>query len=231
MINSRSFLWTPAALLVLLIAQQTPTRADFTPIAQPNTAYTSSTTLVDLASITDGTTVNSLVSGTETISLSTNLTKWTVPVPLGYSFWGSPPFTESSTPPVLQSGTSLTSLTLSFGLAVNTFGLELQGNPAVPALSSFTMNFYDNATLVGSVTQSVNSNQTATDPGARLFAATSLSNAFTQVVITAPLAASGFGIAQLRFGTASVVPEPASIAMMAQAIGVAGFVVWRKRRK
>lgn len=230
MINSRSFLWTPAALLVLLIAQQTPIRADFTPIAQPDTAYTSSTTLVNLAGILDAQTVNSLVSGTETISLSTNLTKWTVPTPMAYSFWGSPPYTESSIPPVLQSGTTLTSLTLSFGQAVNTFGLELQGNTAVPAVSSFTMNFYDNTTLVGSVTQSVNSNQTATDPGARLFAATSLSNAFTQVVITAPLAASGFGIAQLRFGTTSV-PEPASIAMMAQAIGVAGFVVWRKRRK
>lgn len=230
MIKSRSFLWSQAALLVLLIAQQTPSRADFTPIAQPNAAYTSSTTLVDIASISDGTTVNSLTSGSQTVGLSTSLTKWTIPVPMAYSFWGSPPFTESSTPPVLQSGTTLTSLTLSFGLAVNTFGLELQGNTAVPGVSSFTLNFYDNATLVGSVTQNVNSDSTATDPGARLFAATSLSNPFTQVVVTAPLSASGFGIAQLRFGTTSV-PEPASIAIMAQAIGVAGFVVWRKRRK
>lgn len=225
---TRSFCWSIATIISLVTGLQNSIKADFTQITLPDSTYTSSTSLINIATISDGTPVSSITDGTQTVSLSSSLTKWTVPVPLGYSFWGSAPFTESSTPATLQTSNTQTSLTLFLSLASNTFGLEIEGSPATPGVSTFTMNFYDNATLVGSISQNVDSDSNNAGAGARLIAATSFSNPFTQVVITAPLSANGFSIAQVRY---SVVPEPASIAMMAQAIGAVGFVVWRKRRK
>jgi hypothetical protein len=42
--------------------------------------------------------------------------------------------------------------------------------------------------------------------------------------------AGGFGVAQIRWGTAAV-PEPASIALMAQAAVGFGYIAYRRRRK
>ena len=79
---------------------------------------------------------------------------------------------------------------------------------------------------MGSIVQSVNGTS-----GALLFAATSYSNPFTIVTIAAPGGAQGFAMAQFRYATgATPVPEPASIALIAQAFAAAGFYTWRKRR-
>jgi hypothetical protein len=224
--NKRLFMW--AGVFILLLST-TRSKADFTQVLDPDVVYTSSTTLIDIATISDGSVVGSISDGTQTVTLSANLTKWTVPVPLAYSFWG-PAGTEreSSAPPTLQSATTLTSLTMDLALASNTFGFELLGNPGTPGISTFTLNFYENTNLVGSFSRNIDSDQNNAGAGALLMAATSFSNPFTRVVLTAPLSANGFSIAQVRY---NVVPEPASIAMMAQAVGVAGFYMWRRRRR
>ena len=206
--------------------------ADFTPISQPTAPYTSSTTVLNMTSVGSGSSGTSFPQAPMTITSNTSLTKWTVGVPLGYTFWGSPPNTESSQPDQLITNTSTTSITLSLSSAQNAFGFELQGNPGNPVTTAFTVNFFDvSNTLVGSITRSVDANATNPGAGALLFAATSLSNPFIRATIVTPTGfAGGFGVAQLRWGTTAV-PEPASIALMAQAAVGFGYVIYRRRRK
>jgi hypothetical protein len=198
-------------------------RADFTPIAQPTLGYTSSTTLIDISGIPDGTTgITSVTQGAQTISFDQSLEKGSVPGG-GFSTWNSPPAVESSTPPVLFRA-STNSLTMSLSVLSTTFGFELQGN--VETLSSqFLVTFLDNAlTPVGSVNLLVNGTS-----GALLFAASTTTSPFMRVTIeNTSLDADGFAIANLRY---TAVPEPASIAMIAQALVAVGFYGWRKRRQ
>lgn len=196
-------------------------RADFTPIAQPTAAYTSSTTLVDISGIPDGTSgITSVTQGAQTISFDQSVTKTTVGV--GWQTWGSPPNTESSTPPVLFR-TFTNSLTLVLSVPSTTFGLELQGNEFV--LSQFLVIFLDESlNPVGNVNLQVDGSA-----GALLFAASTTTSPFSRVVINdTSQNANGFAMAQLRF---IPVPEPASVIMIAQAIAAAGFYGWRKRRQ
>lgn len=197
-------------------------KADFTPIAQPNAAYTSSTTLIDISGIPDGTTgILSVTDGTQTVSFDQTVEKETAGG-AGWATWGSPPNTESSTPPVLIRSTT-NSLTLNLAVPSTTFGLELQGNNFI--VSQFLVTFLDQAlNPVGSVNLAVDGNG-----GALLFAASTTTSPFASVVINnTSNDADGFAIAQLRY---TAVPEPASVAMLVQAIGAVGFYGWRKRRQ
>jgi alpha-D-ribose 1-methylphosphonate 5-triphosphate synthase subunit PhnG len=206
--------------------------ADFTPINQPDSTYTSSTTVLNMTGVGSGSSGTSFPEGSMTVTSNTVLTKWTVGVPLGYSFWGSPPNTETSQPDQLVTNNSTTSISLSLSSAQNTFGFELQGSPSNPVTTAFTVNFFDaSSTLVGSIVRSVDANQSNPGAGALLFAATSFSNPFVRATIVAPTGfAGGFGVAQIRWGTAAV-PEPASIALMAQAAVGFGYIAYRRRRK
>src|SRR6516225_11019966 len=75
------------------------TLLSFTPIAQPDAAYTGGTTNLASHIPADGTALTSLSDGTETITFSSTVTAATVPST--FTTWGSPPATESSTPRVL----------------------------------------------------------------------------------------------------------------------------------
>ena len=158
--------------------------SSFTPIPLPDAAYQASTTLIGLASISDGTPLGSITDGTQTVTFDTILTKETVGA--YWSTWSSPPFSESSAPPILVSGGA--SLALSLALPSSIFGFELEPDPFGP--HDFTADFYSGATLVGSIAQTVDGNA-----GARLFAA-STDGSFDRVVITGTV---DFAIAQVRY--------------------------------
>lgn len=212
----------PLALACVAMLAGVSARADFNPIPQPNAAYTSSTTLIDISGIPDGTTgIASVTDGTQTVSFDQSLEKGTVGA--GWATWNSPPAVESSTPPVLFR-VSTNSLTLSLSVLSTTFGFELQGNEDTVS-SQFLVTFLDNAlNPVGNVNLLVNGNA-----GALLFAASTTTSPFSRVTIdNTSLDADGFAIANLRY---TAVPEPASIAMVAQAIAAVGFYGWRKRRQ
>jgi hypothetical protein len=193
--------------------------ADFTAIPQPDLAYTSSTTLIDISSIPNGTTgITSVTDGSQTVSFDSEMTKTSVGE--GWSTWNSPPAVESSTPDVLFQTESST-LTMTLGLPSTTFGFELQGNQYVP--SQFYVAFMDGVSLVGFVDLEVDG-----DGGALLFAGSTTTSPFTSVIITnTSLNADGFAVANLRY---TAVPEPASVVMIVQAIGAVGYYGWRKRR-
>lgn len=211
-----------AALLSMAMLAGVSAKADFTPIAQPTVAYTSSTTLIDVSGIPDGTTgITSVTDGIQTVSFDQSLEKGTAGGS-GWATWNSPPAVESSTPPVLFRA-STNSLTLSLSTLSTTFGFELQGNNFI--VSQFLVTFLDNAlNPVGNVNLAVDGTG-----GALLFAASTTTSPFSRVTIeNTSLDAGGFGIANIRY---TAVPEPASVAMVAQAIAAIGFYGWRKRRQ
>jgi hypothetical protein len=201
-----------------------PAKADFNPIALPTAGYTSSTSLINIAGIPDGTTgIPSVTDGTQIVSFGVPMNKTTVGV--NFATWGAPPFTESSTPPVLTTPPTtfvVTTLQLQLSVPSLTFGFELQGDALTT--NEFNVQFYEGAVPVGNITLFIDGTA-----GARLFAASSTDSPFTSVVINnVDGRAGGFAIANLRY---TAVPEPASIAMVAQAIAVVGFYGWRKRRQ
>lgn len=220
------------ACLTALTVFVSKTSADFIQISSPTAPYTSSTTVLNMTSVGSGSSGTSFPQPPQTITSNTLLTKWTVGVPFGYTFWGSPPNTETSQPDQLITDTSTTSITLSLATPENTFGFELQGNPANPVSTVFNITFFDvSNSVVGSFPISISANSTSPNPGARLVAATSNTNPFIRATIVAPGGfTGGFGVAQVRWG-AAVVPEPASIALMAQAAIGLGFVAYRRRRR
>lgn len=165
----------------------------FTVIPQPDAAYVAGTTLVDLSSVADDDMLTGITQGSQTITFSQTMTKTTVPA--GWASWGSPPNTETSTPEVLyQEISSILDVTLS--QAATIFGMELE--PDLFGPYPMKADFYNGATLVGSITEFVNGQSDA-----KLFAASDGAG-FTRVVLEETSGTSrGFAMAQLRFG-----PEP-----------------------
>jgi hypothetical protein len=186
----------------------------FTQITQPDAAYLSSTTLIDISSIPDTTVINSITDGTQTVSFGVQQVE-KLQVGSGWSTWGSPPDTESSTPPILYTD-SFTSLTLSLSNPSTIFGFELQPNPF--SVSNFTVEYFDSTpSLLGSLSLSPNGSAGA------LLSAASDGNPFSRVVITSNSGAD-FAIAQVRY--TSSVPGPIPVLGAASAFGFS-----RKLRK
>jgi len=210
---------TAFALLSVIALTGLPVKADFTPIATPTAAYTSSTDLIDISSIPDFTTgITSVTDGTQTVSFDVALEKRTVGS--SWSTWNNPPFVESSNPPVLFR-TDGNSLTMTLSVLSTTFGFELEGNSFGAA--EYRVTFYEGAVAVGSITETI-----IGQAGAKLIDAYSTDEFFTSVRIdNIDGLANGFAIAQVRYA----VPEPASVIMIVQAIGAVGFYGWRKRRQ
>ncbi|MFL6513901.1 MAG: hypothetical protein ACJ8M1_02635 [Chthoniobacterales bacterium] len=199
------FLWDPAA------------KAAFMQIPQPNSTYTSSTTLIPITG-PDGDTTPTLSDSNLTVTFSTLMQKFTVPDT--WFNWSSPPNAETSTPRVLSPVDYLTttSVTLSFSQGLSTFGLEAEPD-AFEGSFPIRLDFFSGATLLGTVSNDLDGMTSA------LFAATS-STPITSVTLTIEgnsqdPAGTDPGIAQIRYALAlspQTVPEGgASIWLMAAA--------------
>ena len=128
--------------------------------------------------------------------------------------------TEGATPRVLDSfGASV--VTLNFSSPLGIFGFEAEPN-LIDGPYSITAQFFDGATLVGTISQNLNGYQ-----GARLFAAETTTEVFTSIRITAAAGADGFAIARPRY--AAPVPEPATLTLLTS--GIAALMGYRKRRR
>ena len=187
----------------------------FSTFTSPDSLYLSSTTLIDISGIPEFTSLTSVTDGTQTVSFSGTVQKRQV----GSSWltWGSPPATESSTPPVLfYTGDSLT---LSLSSPSSIFGFELE--PNIFSQFSYTASYYSGASLLGSINRSPDGSA-----GALLYAASTRD--ITRVEISATGTSSqGFAIAQLRYGAGTTsVPGPLPILGVAAAFGFS-----RKLRK
>lgn len=204
----------PACLFVAIM----PASAGIIPIAQPDSTYTTNTILLPIPG-NAGDSVNSLTDGVFTINLSATETIADVSVN-GWSTWGAPPDTESSTPRVLHDpgyNPAATSITLSFSDGVQTFGLEAEPDPF--SVHNITLDFYNGATLLGSITRSIDGNS-----GARLLAGTSDGALITSAVLSSD---TDFAFGQVR---AAEVPEPATFALFGTGIGALLLAVRRRQR-
>src|SRR5262249_50675258 len=80
--------WAPLALAAVI---GIPSRADFTPIAQPNAGYLASPSLLPITAV-DFDVMSDVTNGIDTIMFDIPMAALTVPAI--WSSWGSPPNTE-----------------------------------------------------------------------------------------------------------------------------------------
>src|SRR5262245_35013938 len=85
---------SPSRSHLRLEALEPRTLLSFTPISLPDSTYTGSTTKIEITT-PDGSTTTSITDGTETVTFSQTMTAATIGN--GWSNWGDPPNTESST--------------------------------------------------------------------------------------------------------------------------------------
>ncbi len=208
------------ATLLLAGAVAAPLSATLIPIAQPNASYTSSTTLLPVTA-TELSNVSSITDGIFTATFSEPLQVATVPT--NWLTWGSPPAVENSTPRVLITpGTTSTLLTITFSQPVTLFGLEAMPDAFGP--EPMTENFYNGSTNIGSIQLTPDGSA-----GALLFAASStIPITSIDITTTANPSANGtdFAVAELRYSLAT--PEPNTWIAMATGLGI---IAWSRRRK
>lgn len=156
---------------------------------------------------------------TETPLAGCNLPKGTKPVASLPLLW-SGQYTYGPDPGDGVTGVSpVSSLTMTFGGAtVKTFGFEAQ--PDSSTVDAMTATFYNNATVLGTISLNVSGNG-----GALLFAATS-TTAFTSVKLT-DAASDDFALANLRFSS-NTIPEPASFLLLGSSLAALGL--WKLYR-
>lgn len=220
--------WKVLLPLALVAA---PAFGQLTQISQPTTTYTSTTTLVPIT-VADGTVVTSITNGAETIglgSIAPNTSFFTArSIPSGgWTSWGSPPNTESSTPRVVGEDIQVTSLTLTLSAPVTTFGFEIEPDSFVS--STINAAYYSGGTLLGTISQSINGHAGA------LLVAGSSTLPITSVVITAPAGASGFAMAQFRYAglVSGAVPtlNTASIVGLGLLLAAAGALLAQAQKR
>lgn len=139
----------------------------------------------------------------------------------GWATWGSPPHTEQENPRVFWTQ-GATQLTFTFSKPIDVWGFEAQPNPF--DVFDITAEFFNGATLVGTITRSVDGNG-----GARLFAAIAdFGSTFTSVRVTS---SADFAVAQLRYrlDDGTIIPEPATWGMMILGFGLVGFAMRRRK--
>jgi hypothetical protein len=212
-----------AGLLIGLLGAA-PAFAQFTTFATPTPAYTGSTTVIPIPGANLSTTT-SLTDGTETLTFSSTVDVRTVPSG-GWATWNSPPAVESATPRVIAA-VSATTLTITLSSPRTTFGIEIEPNNGTQTI---TATYFNGGTTLGTISQSV-----VGSSGALLFAA-STTTPITSVTVTAPAAASGFAMAQFRYGSTSSLPPTAVPALgtpafsaLAMALLAAGALLSRRR--
>jgi hypothetical protein len=207
--------FTFAATALAALSLAAPASA-ITVISTPDDGYRTLTTLIGVpASPGPRTSWGDLDL---TVSFSTPLLPLTVGS--GWATWGSPPDTEQDNPRVFWTQ-GATTIEFGFSSAITAWGFEAQPNPF--SVFDITAEFYNGATLLGTITRSVDGNA-----GARLFAAIAdAGDSFTRVVVRSD---ADFAVAQLRYTLPAVIPEPATWAMMIAGFGFVGFAMRRRAR-
>jgi len=189
-----------------------------TQISTPVDEYRTSTFLIGVPG--NGTPRSSWGDEFLTVDFSTDLEPRTVGV--NWATWGSPPDTEQDNPRIWFTQ-GATTLTFTFDTPVSLWGFEAEPNPFADI--DFTVEYFDGATSLGTISRTINGNA-----GARLLAAAAdVGDSFTSVTVTA---GSDFAIAQLRYAFGptpfTLVPEPATWAMMIAGFGLVGFAARRR---
>jgi len=121
------------------------------------------------------------------------------------------------------------SVTLSFNKPVKEFGVEMEQNSFLA--STLEADFYNGPVTLADLVGSIIIPLAAEAPGsARLFAASTTTSQFTEVVLSADFNAQGMGIAAFRYAgvVGAQVPEPSSFGLTGLVIAMAGCA-WRRR--
>ena len=207
-----------AAVVAALAVSVGTLYADFTPISAPDAAYLASTTKIAIPGPYGYTPIAGVSDGTESVTFSGACAA--IMIRGGdWATWSDPPFAEapagSAFPGVYSGGATLVTLTL--GVPTQTFGVEMEPNPF--AIHGMTADFYNGATLVGSVSIPVDG-----QAGARLFAGGTTTDQFTSVVLSSDV---DFAFSQIRYGGAGQIPEPSVLVLL----GLGVVALGRRLRK
>ena len=208
---------------LVAIAGCLPAFAQFTVIATPTASYTGGTYLVAITQ-PDCTNLSSLTLGPQTVGLGATMVVNTALVfPLGcggWGAWGTPPNVETATPRIVD--TTNTSTTLTLSTPSMTFGFEVE--PESIGISTFTANYFNGSTPLGTIVIPVNGNA-----GARLIAATS-ATPITSVQLSAP-GSGGFAMAQFRYAPPGGIPtlRTEAFAGLALLLAAAGALLARRQ--
>lgn len=192
-----------------------PSAAAVTQIMSPHLGYVGATNLLGVPN-PSGPDVAMVGDLSLVVSFSSALDPRVVGA--GWATWGSPPETEDATPSLFFTR-SAQSVTFDFSRRLSIWGFEAQGNPFDNR--TFTVQYFDGPTLVGSIVRVINGNG-----GARLLAA-SHAGGFTRATVSTN---TNFAMAQLRYELAPPIPEPATWAMMIIGFGAVGLVARRRNR-
>jgi hypothetical protein len=196
------------------VAISAPAAAALTQIVSPDAAYVGTTNLLGVPN-PSGPDVFAVGDINLTVNFSVELDPRVVPD--DWATWGSPPDAEDPFPSVFYTQGE-TSVEFTFSKRLSIWGFEAQPNPFDDR--TFTVDYYDGATFLGSVVRTINGNG-----GARLLAA-SHAGGFTRAIVSTD---TDFAMAQLRYEL-SVVPEPATWALMIVGFGAVGFAARRRNR-
>jgi hypothetical protein len=176
------------ASIASALAVAASTSAAIMEISQPDAAYLAATKKIAISEIPLGTDVGSITDSVQTVAFSAPMTK-RGPVPILWSTWSSPPWSETPNPDVLFSR-GATSLSLDLSVHASIFGFELEPNPFGFRDFIVTFVFTAGPEVVGAITKTITGSS-----GARLIAAL----ADTPVDQVTIIGSSDFAIAQVRY--------------------------------
>ena len=148
---------------------------------------------------------NSITDGSQTINFGSEGMEKRGPVPDGWSaYWGTPPNVEEASPYILWNKGFNGTKTWTLSKPATIFGFELQGD--YYGATNFTVEFYSDSTLVGSITKTVTTSMD-TSGGAVLFAAQTESTPFNKIIFSSDVPdRTDYAVAQIRYAIVSAAP-------------------------